>query len=178
LQYKFIAKLDETEVTKPWMSIVPAAGLLVPGTRHAATCRLTEESLIGPRASHGPLPCPGEKTEISLRALVNATCAGMFNKDNRSLDDIVVLHLVNGKDLFVRRTAFPGCRDNGVPHADGSLTPWCSRWPMQISTSGEYELSCFGVSLETLSRSTRPVRAPEEVCSPRAPSGYLTFHGI
>jgi len=25
----------------------------------------------------------------------------MFNKDNCSLDDIIVLHLVNGKDLFV-----------------------------------------------------------------------------
>jgi len=100
LQYKFIAKLDETEVTKPWMSIVPAAGLLVPGTRCVIICWMMD-SANRPGTRHGTLHCPGEKTEISLRALVNVTCVSMFNKDNCSLDDIIVLHLVNGKDLFV-----------------------------------------------------------------------------
>ena len=61
----------------------------------------------------------GEKKSISLRALVNNESVGLFvGGSSLRMDDILVLHLENGKDFFVGHRA--GRRAASVPTHDGS----------------------------------------------------------
>ncbi|GAM18525.1 hypothetical protein SAMD00019534_017000, partial [Acytostelium subglobosum LB1] len=72
-RFKFIPKLDETVLCRPWLTINPIAGMMM----------------------------PKEKVTIELTAYVDSTTAHPFNVLNESMDDILILHLENGKDHFV-----------------------------------------------------------------------------
>ena len=72
-QFQFIPKLEETNICKPWIWVSPTNGMLL----------------------------PGEKILISITVLVDNRTAPKLNKGNDQLEDILVLHLVNGKDLFI-----------------------------------------------------------------------------
>eukprot|EP01137_Pigoraptor_chileana_P032379 Opistho-2@21651 len=75
-QYRFIPKLDEKKFCKPWMWIEPPMGMIV----------------------------PGNKAQIRFTVLVdNATVAAMNAGDDK-VEDILILHLENGKDYFVSVT--------------------------------------------------------------------------
>jgi inositol polyphosphate 5-phosphatase INPP5B/F len=98
LQYKFIPKPNETRVAKPWLSITPEMGVLAPGA-----LLLLLWPLLRARA-HG-WTGTGERADLSLRALVGNDSVGAFGTSgSMRLDDILVLHLENGKDFFVRRS--------------------------------------------------------------------------
>lgn len=74
-QFKFIPKLQEENYCKPWLWIAPSTGILT----------------------------PGEKGEITFTVLVDKRSAPALNKKTETIDDILILHLENGKDVFVRR---------------------------------------------------------------------------
>ena len=100
-----------------------------------------------------------------MRALVNNDSVAQFSRGSTSMDDIVVLHLENGKDLFVRGAGwrprggviagvvFVGTDSGPTRAADGQL--------LQISVSGEFLLTCFGLPLETLCSMPHPARSDE-----------------
>jgi phosphatidylinositol-bisphosphatase len=44
---------------------------------------------------------PGESLEIKFIALIDKSTAPSFNLGEQKLDDILILHLENGKDFFV-----------------------------------------------------------------------------
>lgn len=83
LQFQFIPKLEETSICKPWVWVSPSKGMLL----------------------------PGERIMISITVLVDQRTAPKLNKEPNSLEDILVLHLVNGKDIFVLVSGqyFPTC---------------------------------------------------------------------
>ncbi|XP_065582662.1 type II inositol 1,4,5-trisphosphate 5-phosphatase-like [Artemia franciscana] len=73
LQYKFINKLREENYSKPWLIIEPHTGFLM----------------------------PGDYTEIQLEIYVDKRTAGKLSTGQDTLQDILVLHLEGGKDLFI-----------------------------------------------------------------------------
>lgn len=72
VQFRFIPKPDETHVSRPWLRIVPPAGIIA----------------------------VGESVSVQLMVRVDRRTAADLNTDPR-LDDIVILHLDRGKDKFV-----------------------------------------------------------------------------
>ncbi|KJE90079.1 inositol 5-phosphatase 4, variant 3 [Capsaspora owczarzaki ATCC 30864] len=76
LQFRFIPKLDEKKFCKPWLRINPPVGMIV----------------------------PGEKATVELMLMVDATTAASLNTGEERLEDILILHLENGKDYFVSIT--------------------------------------------------------------------------
>ncbi|EAL73184.1 RhoGAP domain-containing protein [Dictyostelium discoideum AX4] len=102
-RFQFIPKLDETILCKPWLKISPLAGMMI----------------------------PKEKVTIDLTIYVDNLTSGLFNinnnstnSTNESMDDILILHLENGKDYFIsisgkfQKTCFGNTLDNLVryPH--------------------------------------------------------------
>ncbi|XP_065649887.1 inositol polyphosphate 5-phosphatase OCRL isoform X3 [Hydra vulgaris] len=73
VEFEFIPKLDETDVTKPWIRVNPSAGFIM----------------------------PGDVTEIELFVLVDKLSAPLISLEKFRIDDILVLHLVDGKDFFI-----------------------------------------------------------------------------
>ncbi|XP_057305735.1 inositol polyphosphate 5-phosphatase OCRL-like [Hydractinia symbiolongicarpus] len=73
VEFQFIAKLDDADIAKPWFRVNPSAGFIM----------------------------PGDVLEIELSVMVDKLSAPMVTVGNCILDDILVLHLVDGKDFFV-----------------------------------------------------------------------------
>ncbi len=73
VQFEFIRKLDDEAISKPWLTVEPASGFVM----------------------------PGEKADVSIEVLVDRRTAGALNCGKDQLYDILVLHLVGGKDIFV-----------------------------------------------------------------------------
>lgn len=72
-QFAFIAKLDETDYCKPWLSVKPPMGVISPGsTKH-----------------------------VKIIVFVDKESARVMNSGEEKLEDILVLHLEGGKDFFV-----------------------------------------------------------------------------
>ncbi|GAM21673.1 hypothetical protein SAMD00019534_048480 [Acytostelium subglobosum LB1] len=72
-RFKFIPKLDERILCRPWLKISPIAGMMI----------------------------PKEKITIELTVFVDSNTSGPLNVLNESMDDILILHLENGKDYFI-----------------------------------------------------------------------------
>ncbi|KAK5576317.1 hypothetical protein RB653_007458 [Dictyostelium firmibasis] len=95
-RFQFIPKLDEAILCKPWLKISPLAGMMI----------------------------PKEKVTIDLTVYVDNLTSGLFNVGGESMDDILILHLENGKDYFIsisgvfQRTCFGNTLENLVryPH--------------------------------------------------------------
>jgi phosphatidylinositol-bisphosphatase len=75
-RWRFIPKLDERRVHKPWVVVVPVSGIML----------------------------PGEKTPIRVTITVDNETAPALNTGADRLDDILILHLENGKDHFITLT--------------------------------------------------------------------------
>lgn len=73
MRFKFIAKPNDTSICKPWLQIHPPFGMLV----------------------------PGQTIEIAFIINVDRATAPELNSGQDKLDDILVLHLENGKDYFI-----------------------------------------------------------------------------
>ena len=72
-QFRFIPKNNDDSFCRPWLLISPSAGFLV----------------------------PGEKVEISFTMQVDRTTVTKLNLGEERIEDILILHLENGKDMFV-----------------------------------------------------------------------------
>ncbi|XP_040569840.1 inositol polyphosphate 5-phosphatase OCRL [Lepeophtheirus salmonis] len=73
VQFEFIKKLNEAAISRPWMNVKPSSGFI----------------------------SPGNKQDIVVEVSVDKTTASPLNLGSDKLYDILVLHLVNGKDIFV-----------------------------------------------------------------------------
>eukprot|EP01133_Synstelium_polycarpum_P001192 gene1192-1373_t len=72
-RFKFIPKLEERILCKSWLKISPIAGMMI----------------------------PKEKVTIELTVYVDNLTSHAFNINGESMDDILILHLENGKDYFI-----------------------------------------------------------------------------
>ena len=71
--FEFIKKLNDTSFCKPWLKVDPSKGSIM----------------------------PGEKSDVSLEIYVDKHTAGALTAGQEQMYDILVLHLVGGKDIFV-----------------------------------------------------------------------------
>ncbi|XP_031549420.1 inositol polyphosphate 5-phosphatase OCRL-like isoform X2 [Actinia tenebrosa] len=86
VQFSFIPKLDEQEYCKPWLNIKPHMGIIM----------------------------SGDTKEVKLTVYVNKETAGALNSGDDKMEDILVLHLEGGKDVFIVVTG------NYIPSVFGS----------------------------------------------------------
>ncbi|KAJ9068326.1 hypothetical protein DSO57_1029940 [Entomophthora muscae] len=73
LQFQFIPKMDEDSICKPWLWVNPPNGMIM----------------------------PGERLRVTFIMLVDRRSAPQLNLGLDRLDDILILHLTNGKDYFI-----------------------------------------------------------------------------
>lgn len=73
LQFQFIPKMDEESICKPWLWVNPPNGMIM----------------------------PGERLRVTFIMLVDRRSAPQLNLGLDRLDDILILHLINGKDYFI-----------------------------------------------------------------------------
>lgn len=73
LQFQFIPKMDEHSICKPWLWVNPPNGMIM----------------------------PGEKLRVSFVMLIDRRSAPSLNMGQEQIDDILILHLINGKDYFI-----------------------------------------------------------------------------
>lgn len=71
--FRFVPKLEEEAVCKPWLSVKPRFGMLL----------------------------PNEKAEIAFTVHVDLRTAQALNRGEALLDDILILRLENGQDFFL-----------------------------------------------------------------------------
>ncbi|KAL7289736.1 hypothetical protein TKK_0016344 [Trichogramma kaykai] len=76
VEFEFIKKLDDASYCKDWLSITPYTDFIE----------------------------PGQKCDIKLEVRVDKRSAWKLNSGADQLYDILVLHLVNGKDIFITVT--------------------------------------------------------------------------
>ena len=74
--FRFVPKLEEQQNCKPWLSVNPAYGMLL----------------------------PGEKAEITLEVFVDEDSARALGCGEDTLEDILVMRLENGRDFFITVT--------------------------------------------------------------------------
>jgi len=75
-QFRLVPKVDEIELCKPWLSVAPTYGMLI----------------------------PGEKTEIELTITIDNSTAHKLNTSREVLEDILILRLENGRDYYISVT--------------------------------------------------------------------------
>lgn len=73
VQFEFIRKLNDKSICKPWLKVEPSTGFVM----------------------------PGDKSDIALEVNVTKRNAGALNAGQDQFYDILVLHLVGGKDIFI-----------------------------------------------------------------------------
>eukprot|EP00112_Aurelia_sp_Birch-Aquarium-sp1_P002384 Seg1262.5 transcript_id=Seg1262.5/GoldUCD/mRNA.D3Y31 product="Inositol polyphosphate 5-phosphatase OCRL-1" protein_id=Seg1262.5/GoldUCD/D3Y31 len=71
-EFQFIPKLDDKEISQPWLKIQPRSGAIM----------------------------PGDVLEIEITVTMDKEVVSTLNNKTK-LDDILVLHLIHGKDFFV-----------------------------------------------------------------------------
>eukprot|EP00727_Mastigamoeba_balamuthi_P006660 m51a1_g2614 putative type ii inositol -trisphosphate 5-phosphatase-like (1072) ;mRNA; r:512229-517451 len=72
-RWRFIPKLDESKVHKPWLMVCPTSGILL----------------------------PGENCQIRITVSIDNKTAPDLNMEQDKLEDILILHLENGKDNYI-----------------------------------------------------------------------------
>jgi phosphatidylinositol-bisphosphatase len=73
VQFEFIKKLNDKSICKPWLTVEPRSGFVM----------------------------PGDKCDIAIEILVDKKTAGALNSGTDQMYDILVLHLMGGKDIFI-----------------------------------------------------------------------------
>src|SRR5690606_32681967 len=71
-EFRFVVKPGADGLIKKWLKISPSTGILL----------------------------PNEKTQINICISIDNSTAPDFNSGKERLDDILVLHLKNGRDYF------------------------------------------------------------------------------
>ena len=71
--FRLVPKLEEKALCKPWVTISPAYGMLI----------------------------PGEQTEIEVTITINNATAHALNTSREVLDDTLILRLENGRDYYI-----------------------------------------------------------------------------
>ncbi|XP_071957184.1 inositol polyphosphate 5-phosphatase OCRL-like [Antedon mediterranea] len=99
VHFKFVNKLDDKHFCKPWLKVEPSEAYFL----------------------------PGDLIELTVRILVDKNTAAALNSGDDKIEDILVLHLENGKDYY-------------------------------ITINGNYIPSCFGASIEALTKMHCPIR--------------------
>ncbi|XP_003425852.1 inositol polyphosphate 5-phosphatase OCRL [Nasonia vitripennis] len=93
VEFEFIKKLDDSSYCKEWLTITPYTDFIE----------------------------PGQKCDIKLEVCVDKRSAWKLNSGEDKLYDILVLHLINGKDIFItvtgtyERSCF-GCSMEALVH--------------------------------------------------------------
>uniref|UniRef100_A0A7S2LT51 Rho-GAP domain-containing protein n=1 Tax=Leptocylindrus danicus TaxID=163516 RepID=A0A7S2LT51_9STRA len=72
-QFRFVPKLEEVEICKPWIKVSPAYGMLI----------------------------PGEVTTLEISITLDNATARALNAGEGILNDILVLRLENGRDFYI-----------------------------------------------------------------------------
>jgi len=73
VSFEFIKKPGEASYARPWLQAEPSSGFIM----------------------------PGEKADVALEVFVDKRTAGGLNSGQDKLYDILVLHLMGGKDIFI-----------------------------------------------------------------------------
>lgn len=73
-KYRFVPKLDESTLCKPWIKVEPPYGLIIPGEKPA---------------------------QINVTITVDKSTAQLLNQGREVLDDILILRLENGRDYYI-----------------------------------------------------------------------------
>ena len=73
VQFEFIKKLNDKAICKPWLSVEPNKGFVM----------------------------PGDKCDVSIHVRVDKKTAGPLTSGQDQLYEILVLHLHGGKDIFI-----------------------------------------------------------------------------
>jgi len=100
-RFRFIPKLDERKFCKSWLWVSPPFGVMV----------------------------PREKVNISLTVHVDNTSAPALNSASDKIEDILILHLENGKDYFITVTG------NYLTSSFGNSLEYLVRFPNAIRNS-------------------------------------------
>ena len=72
-QFRLVPKLDEVSLCKPWVTVSPTYGMLI----------------------------PGEQTEIEVTIAINNATAHALNTSREVLQDVLILRLENGRDYYI-----------------------------------------------------------------------------
>lgn len=73
-QFRLVPKLDENTLCKPWMTVSPTYGMLIPGEQPAT---------------------------INFSITIDNNTANLLNSGREVLDDILILRLENGRDYYI-----------------------------------------------------------------------------
>eukprot|EP00299_Pterocystis_sp_00344_P005082 c16408_g1_i1.p1 GENE.c16408_g1_i1~~c16408_g1_i1.p1 ORF type:complete len:541 (-),score=152.07 c16408_g1_i1:136-1620(-) len=74
VQFFFIPKFGVSQYCKPWLTITPRFGMVL----------------------------PGESVPIRIRMHVDKNCVWPLNTGEEALDEVLILHLENGRDFFIQ----------------------------------------------------------------------------
>ncbi|KAL7459593.1 hypothetical protein ACHAWC_011346 [Mediolabrus comicus] len=72
-QFRLVPKLDEVALCKPWVTVSPTYGMLI----------------------------PGEQTEVEVTITINNATAHALNTSREVLEDVLILRLENGRDYYI-----------------------------------------------------------------------------
>eukprot|EP01029_Cantina_marsupialis_P023865 TRINITY_DN6014_c1_g1_i1.p1 TRINITY_DN6014_c1_g1~~TRINITY_DN6014_c1_g1_i1.p1 ORF type:complete len:804 (-),score=195.46 TRINITY_DN6014_c1_g1_i1:140-2551(-) len=76
VHFCFVAKLEDPEFCRPWISATPTCGVIL----------------------------PGQSISIDIEVYVDSSCASMMNTGISAVDDILVIRLLDGRDYFLTVT--------------------------------------------------------------------------
>ena len=94
--FRFVPKLEEKQFCKPWMTIHPKFGMLMPG--ETANVRvLCFIFFMSTQTSHNQ----SQHTQIHITAHVDYRTARNFATKRDRIEDILILRLENGRDFFI-----------------------------------------------------------------------------
>ena len=89
MSFEFIKKPGESSYARPWLQAEPSSGFIMPGEHLNSIEKQVNNSV------------PGEKQDVSLEIYVDKKTAHALNSGQDKLYDILVLHLMGGKDIFI-----------------------------------------------------------------------------
>ena len=111
-RWKFIPKLNDTKPYKEWLQVQPNMGMLM----------------------------PGEKVSVALTVIIAESQAPKFNLSEERLEDILILHLLRGKDHFLSISGkfLPSAFGNRLDQLIRLTTPARLRQPLPESEKSKW----------------------------------------
>lgn len=111
-RWKFIPKLNDTKPYKEWLQVQPNMGMLM----------------------------PGEKVSVALTIVVAESQAPKFNLAEERIEDILILHLLRGKDHFLSISGqfLPSAFGNRLDQLIRLTTPARIRQPLPESEKSKW----------------------------------------
>eukprot|EP00762_Andalucia_godoyi_P000848 ANDGO_03734.mRNA.1 Polyphosphatidylinositol phosphatase INP53 len=111
VEFAFVPSIDENRICKPWVNISPRDGMIL----------------------------PSERAEVKITVTVNKDSAPLLNLGSNLLEDILILHLKNGRDHFVPISGrfMRSCFGNSLENLVSILGPVRSSLPIQLAPPSE-----------------------------------------